>query len=222
MKPILPQLVVFDVAGTTVRDEGGAVNRCLREALIRAGVSVTPKQVNAVMGIAKPLAIQHLMVSPSAERVADVYRDFVGRMQDYYRTSDQVGEIEGASLIFHHLREAGIKVALGTGFAREIITVLIERLGWQESVDAIICSDEVPRGRPHPDMIHALMQRFDITDPQRVAKVGDTPFDLMEGVNAGCGWNIGVTYGSHTEKELISFPHTNFISRISSLNTIFS
>ena len=45
-------------------------------------------------------------------------------------------------------------------------------------IDAVVTSDEVPHGRPHPDMIRQLMQRLGVQDPLRVAKVGDTRADL--------------------------------------------
>ena len=46
-------LVVFDIAGTTVHDDD-SVNRCLRGSLAAVGLTVTAAQVNAVMGLPKP------------------------------------------------------------------------------------------------------------------------------------------------------------------------
>ena len=63
-------------------------------------------------------------------------------------------------------------------------------------------------------MIHFLMNKFGITDPAHVAKVGDTPADLQEGTNAGCGWVIGITSGSHTREELMPYPHTHLVDDI--------
>ncbi len=54
------ELVVFDMAGTTVCDDD-SVNRCLREALAAAGLAVAPAAVNAVMGLPKPQAISILI-----------------------------------------------------------------------------------------------------------------------------------------------------------------
>ena len=54
------ELVVFDMAGTTVNDDD-SVNRCLRSSLAAAGLSVTAAQVNAVMGLPKPTAIAMLI-----------------------------------------------------------------------------------------------------------------------------------------------------------------
>ncbi len=52
------ELVVFDMAGTTVNDDD-SVNRCLRSSLAAAGLSVTAAQVNAVMGLPKPTRDRH-------------------------------------------------------------------------------------------------------------------------------------------------------------------
>ena len=47
------ELVVFDMAGTTVADSD-AVNASFRAALSGAGIEANPVAVNAVMGLAKP------------------------------------------------------------------------------------------------------------------------------------------------------------------------
>jgi phosphoglycolate phosphatase-like HAD superfamily hydrolase len=99
---------------------------------------------------------------------------------------------------------------------------LLERLGWANSalIDATVASDEVERGRPHPDMIQHLMFKLGITDPQRTAKVGDTPVDLLEGRNAGCGLVFGVTGGSSTREQLEKFPHDHLINSVSQFKTM--
>jgi phosphonatase-like hydrolase len=216
-----PELVIFDMAGTTVHDAGNPVHRCLRDALASAGVAVTHEQVNAVMGYPKPDAIRQLLISGSESRVQEIHAYFVERMIAHYRTNPSVREIEGASLVFVTLRSAGIKVALDTGFSRDIADVIIERLGWRLLLDGSVTSDEVPRGRPHPDMVLALMARFGIASAASVAKVGDTPSDLFEGTAANCGWVIGVCEGSHTEAELAPHPHTHLLSNITKLPALW-
>jgi phosphonatase-like hydrolase len=220
------RLIVFDMAGTTVNDED-SVNRCLREALGAHGLEVTPEQVNAVMGIFKPDAIRILigqssMADTLADRVDAIHEDFVARSVRFYREDPSVYEVEGATRTFARLQEAGIKVALNTGFNRAITDVILNRLGWGRSplVDATITSDEVARGRPHPDMIRALMARFGIDDPLNVAKVGDTPADLGEGTAAGCGMVVGVTGGTHSAEQLEPHPHTHLIRSIVEIPTL--
>lgn len=216
------ELVVFDMAGTTINDDDG-VNRCVRAALANVGVQASRDAVNLVMGIPKPDAIRQLLERyERSELIAQldaIHADFVARMIEFYRTDPSVHEIAGAQQTFERLRAAGIKTALDTGFSREIVNVLLERLHWQDErlLSTTVTSDEVPRGRPHPDMIFKAMRELGIEDARRVAKVGDTPSDLQEGTAAGCGMVIGVTGGSHTAEQLQPFPHTHLIGTVAEL-----
>ena len=218
-------LVVFDIAGTTVHD-GDAVHRCLASAVAIVGATPSRAAINRVMGMSKPLAIasllrEHRGIPPPPGDVQRVYAEFESNMIKHYRTSPDVRETDGAAAVFGWLRKHGVVIALDTGFARAITDVIVERLGWaHDLVDLTVSSDEVLRGRPHPDMVHRAMELAGVSDPARVAKVGDTPADLLEGTAAGCRFVIGVTAGSHTREELAAHPHTHLITTLRELPAI--
>ena len=214
------ELVVFDVAGTTVHD-ADAVHACLQAALAAAGVRVSREAVNGVMGLPKPTAIRRLLREDAhgleaADRLVEsLHDDFVRRMIEHYRNDPSVREAGSARRVFSELHALGVKVALDTGFDRRILDTVLSRLGWDDgSLDATVASDEVPRGRPHPDLVFQAMKLTGVGDPRRVAKVGDTPTDLLEGRAAGCALVVGVTEGSHTEAELLQWPHTHLIPNV--------
>jgi phosphonatase-like hydrolase len=224
------QLVVFDMAGTTVRDDD-AVNRCLREALTAGGVEVSRDEVNAVMGLPKPEAIATLLAArspgappPPAERVEALHREFLRRMIEFYRHDPSVEPMPGAEECFARLKRRGLRLALDTGFSRDIVQVILHRLGWDVPgfLDATVASDEVPRGRPYPDLIFEAMRRAGVASPLAVAKVGDTPADLREGVAAGCALVIGVTNGTHTRAQLAAHPHTHLIASLAKLPALLT
>ena len=75
------QLVVLDMAGTTVYD-GDAVNVCLCAALHGADVEVTRDAVNAVMGIAKPVAIRSLLEAQASDPAMVTAADRVAKVGD--------------------------------------------------------------------------------------------------------------------------------------------
>jgi len=217
------ELVVFDMAGTTVA-EGGAVYECLRDTLADNGLEIPANDLQEVKGIDKYDALRILIEkSDMREQLLPgldaIHEDFVERMIEYYRADPAVGEAPGASETFRRLRQAGVKVALNTGFSRDIAQTLIDRLNWErdELIDASVTSDEVERGRPYPDMIQRLMLKLGVTDPRRIAKVGDTPADLLEGKNAGCGLVVGVTQGSCAREQLEKFPHDHLIGTVAEL-----
>jgi phosphonatase-like hydrolase len=221
-------LVVFDMAGTTVNDDD-SVNRCVRAALSAVGLIVSPEDVNSVMGLPKPEAIA-LLLERSAlrdslrDRLDDIHSDFVSRSIKFYSSDHSVHEVPGATGVFERLQKSGIRIALDTGFSRAIASVILDRLAWTncDLIDATVCSDEVPRGRPHPDMIYKVMDKLGITDARRVAKVGDTPADLREGHNAGCGSVIGVLRGTHSREQLEPHPHSHLIESIVDLPAILN
>lgn len=221
------ELVICDMAGTTVFDADN-VNEALRSALAEDGISVSRAEVNAVMGWTKPVAIEKLLARsgkyglpvPQAD-VDRLYQVFLDTMLAYYRTSPDIRAIAGAEAALKQLKAAGVKVALDTGFSREIADAILERLGWRigpgELLDASVTADEVPNGRPAPDMAQEAMRRTGVTDPQAVAKVGDTPSDIQEADNLGAGFRIGVLSGASTEAELAAHHPTHILKSVADL-----
>ena len=203
-----PQLVVFDVAGTTVFD-GDIVIDAIGDALKAHGVDVDRTAIRALMGVPKPVAIRTLLGQDSrhaddAAQARDVHATFLERVIDRYRHASGVREMEGAGAVFAALHARRIKVALDTGFSRPILDVLLARLGWTtpDSIDCSVASDEVAHGRPAADLIQRAMQLTGVIDPRAVVKVGDTPADIASGRAAACGCVVGVSYGTHSRAEL--------------------
>lgn len=211
------ELVVFDMAGTTVHDER-FVAKALSEALNKHGYETSVEAANILMGIPKPLAIAQLIEQAGGTvngQVDLIHEDFLNNMISFYKTMPGIREIDGTTQVFNALKEKGIKVALDTGFSRDITDTIIDRLGWNDGIlDASVASDEVANGRPHPDMIYKLMEELNITDVKAVAKVGDTPVDLKEGTSAGCDVVIGVLGGAYEKEELEKYEHTVLLDSI--------
>jgi phosphonatase-like hydrolase len=219
-------LIVFDLAGTTVHDNKD-VHRVLRNVLKQIDVTISIEDANRVMGIPKPVAIRQLLSEQNYPSITDefidsIHKSFVSQMVGFYKTSPEVKEKEGVSDTFRKLKAAGIKIVVDTGFDRIVTNAVLERMGWQTQglIDASVTSDEVERGRPYPDLIFKAMELTHITDVKRVAKVGDTAFDLQEGSSAGCGLVVGITSGAFSKEELEKEIHTNLILQIPEIMAI--
>jgi phosphonatase-like hydrolase len=213
-------LIVFDLAGTTVK-ENFDVQRTLKKSFAKVGLEITIEQASLVMGIPKPIAIRQLLEAMNYTAVSDdlirsIHADFVEDMIFFYESDKTVEENEGVSETFRQLKAAGIKVFVDTGFDRPIVDALLLRMAWEKNklIDGSVTSDEVAHGRPHPDLIFRAMELAGVSDVKRVAKVGDTASDLAEGNAAGCGLVIGITTGAFTQEQLLMTPHTHLISQI--------
>lgn len=214
---LIPRLVVFDMAGTTVED-GGQVPAAFTASLAAHGIVVTPEQISRVRGASKRQAIRAL--AGGNEEAARIYAAFQQDLAARYQT-EGVKAIAGAANVLAALRARGVKVALTTGFDRDITALLMAALAWQDAVDTVVCGDDVASGRPAPDLIHQAMANVGVTEPSQVATVGDTSLDLEAGAAAGVGWNIGVLSGAHGRDALERSPHTHILGSVADLRPLW-
>ncbi|XVJ66585.1 MAG: HAD hydrolase-like protein [Lacibacter sp.] len=217
-------LVVFDIAGTTVRDKGNVAESFMK-ALAQHNITVPVEEVNKVMGWRKKEAIKILLQkfhTVDEALIETLHEQFTQNMIDFYKQDEDLRPLPFAEDVFTALRNQNIKVALNTGFTRAITDVLLEQLNWQNEnvVDDVIASDEVPEGRPHPFMIQELMKRFNITDAVTVVKVGDTEVDVLEGRNTGCGLVVAVTTGAYTREMLENYHPDKIIDSLHELPSL--
>ncbi len=197
------------MAGTTV-NEDNVVYKTLRKAVNEAGYDFTLDQVLLEgAGKEKLQAIKSILqvyAQNSDAALADrIYAKFVDYLDEAYDTIS-ISQQPHATELFHALRKMGILVVLNTGYNYKTAASLVDKLGWLagKDYDGLITASDVQHNRPQPDMILLAMERFHITNPQQVVKVGDSIIDIEEGKNAGCRLNIGITTGAHTHSQLLT------------------
>jgi phosphonatase-like hydrolase len=215
------RLVVSDMAGTTVKDSG-EVARAFSAALAGHGIEASTAQINAVRGASKREAIATLVApkyGTDATRVEAVYSAFKNHLQRVFTREAQ--PVVGAVETFAWLRQRNIKLALNTGFDRDITELLIDALDWRNVADAVICGDDVPQGRPAPYMIFRAMEATATTDVRHVLNIGDTVSDLQAAHNAGVGVSVGVLSGAHTREQLAREPSSYLIDSIDDLSKLW-
>ncbi|WP_299120172.1 phosphonatase-like hydrolase [uncultured Tenacibaculum sp.] len=219
------QMVVFDMAGTTV-DEQNVVYKTLHKALNEHGVDVDLATVLKLgAGKEKHQAIKDVLNYSKPNQLIEsetIFEDFKVLLNKAYKDLE-VKPIKGVQRVLLNLREEGIKVVLNTGYNREVATLLLEKLQWDEKIhyDALITASDVVKGRPHPDMIFKAMELFNITDASTVLKAGDSAIDIAEGKNAGCGITIGVLSGAQTQEQLEEEKPTYILNSLTAINEVF-
>jgi phosphonatase-like hydrolase len=230
------QLVVCDMAGTTVRDEN-EVQACFLESAEQTGLQVEAEKITAMMGWSKKLVLQTLWAEQLgqehpdyAAKVEASFTQFKAILENHYKTQP-VFPTEGCLELFSLLKSKGIKIALTTGFYREVTNIILSRLSWDQglnreyvgSEDFIIQASITPseifnhEGRPAPFMIQKAMYRLGSIDPQSVINIGDTPADLASGKNAGCRFSFGVTNGTHTHDQLAAYSNDGLFNSLHEL-----
>ena len=228
------ELVVFDMAGTTVQDRH-EVEMCFLEAASHTGLTVTPERVLALQGYSKIYVFELLWAEMIGENHPDLkefvdnsYHIFCEILENHY-TTNNIFPTDECLEIFEFLKQKNIKIALTTGFYRKVTNIILDKLGWLEGLDeqylgnentiiqASITSDEVLKGRPEPFMIQKAMKVLRVHDSMKVINIGDTPSDLKSGVRAGCRMSLGVTNGTHTRQQLSVHRNDGLLNKLSDL-----
>jgi phosphoglycolate phosphatase len=193
------QLVCLDMAGTTVADDG-AVLEAFGGALDAMGVDDADDRakmetyVQDTMGESKIRVFRALFGDEDRAQQANVAFEAA---YDRQVAAGRIAPIEGAADVVRALREAGLKVALLTGFSASTRDGLIASLGWSDLADFTLCPSEAGRGRPYPDLVLTALLRSEADAVTAVAVAGDTASDMESGRRAGASIRAGVLTGTH-------------------------
>jgi phosphonatase-like hydrolase len=194
------ELVVLDMAGTTVLDDG-VVEQAFQRAAERTGVAdrmpwaEALDYVRVTMGQSKIDVFTHLAAGDVAA-AARATAAFEGAYAEIVEEQG-VAEIPGAGDAIQSLKDAGLRVVLTTGFAPVTRDALLDGLGWHELVDLALSPVDAGRGRPAPDLVLAALLRTQTSSVAAVAVAGDTVSDVESGRRAGAGFVAGVLTGAH-------------------------
>ncbi|MFB7052241.1 phosphonatase-like hydrolase [Streptomyces vinaceus] len=215
-------LVVLDMAGTTVAD-GGLVERAFELAAERIGVQPGTAEheaklqyVRDTMGESKISVFRHLFgTEEMAQRANSAFEEAYGELVD----GGLIAPVPGARQTIEKLRADGRTVVLTTGFARVTQDAILDALGWQGLADLTLCpADAGGRGRPYPDMVLAAFLRTGAADDVRdVVVAGDTAYDMLCGRRAGAGIVAGVLTGAHDRAALTEHGATHVLESIADL-----
>lgn len=233
------ELVVFDLAGTTIQDNND-VAKCLHRAAQDVGIQAELDLIARNIGTNKIHLYQYLIALSHgrAEKLEDLevtsldpatlelsmkaFRLYEQYMIEHYR--HHAAEVRGTTEVFRWLKDRGIKIATDTGFHRNVNEAIMEHTGWLKAglVDVAVDVQHVPgeRGRPAPYMIFHAMQVLNVQSVRRVIKIGDQPADMMEGVNAGCAGVVGVLSGALDAETLGRHQHTHLLPDVSHLPAV--
>ena len=215
MSPIT--LAVLDMAGTTVADDG-LVLRAFAAATEAGGLPAEGPEADAArqyvldtMGQSKIVVFRAIFGDEDRAQAANAAFETT-----YDSLIDQglAEPIPGAEKAITTLREAGIKVALTTGFSRSTQDKLLVALGWKTLADLTLSPAEAGRGRPYPDLILTALLKLSIDDVHQIAVLGDTSNDVLSGIRSGASVVAGTLTGAHDEQQLRDAGATHIVPSV--------
>ena len=196
--------VILDWAGTTVDFGSLAPVRALQKVFAEAGVTLADSEIRQDMGLPKKEHIREILFGqqgrnqwarthgnlPCEADVDRLYDEFVPVQFSCLLEYSEL--IPGVFDATERFRRRGLKIGTTTGYSREMLDLLVaasRKAGYNP--DCNVAPGEVGAGRPHPFMIYENAVRLQVYPLAAIVKIGDTPADIEEGLNAGA-WSIGV------------------------------
>jgi phosphonatase-like hydrolase len=219
------RLASLDMAGTTI-DEGGAVYAVLRDAVERhTGRDVPDDLLSRWSGTDKREAIVGILrgLDEDEAQAEAVFSRFSDDLSAAYEADPPV-LLPGVAEAVQQLRADGVRVALQTGYVREVATGLLDAVGWRvgRDVDALVTAEDVPASRPAPFLVFRTMEATGVVDVREVLVAGDTVNDVTAGTRAGARLVVGVLTGAHTVAELGAARHTHLLASVADLPALIA
>jgi phosphonoacetaldehyde hydrolase len=197
--------VILDWAGTAVDHGSRAPVSALQRVFEENGVPITREEARREMGVLKKDQIRFILAGdrvsaewslryghpPSGQDVERLFTEFLPRQASIL---EQYSEpIEGVCEIVAAWRTGGLRIGSTTGYTRELLDSVMKtaaRHGY--APDASVTPEQAGGGRPAPYMCYRNAIELQVYPLSACVKIGDTPSDIAEGLNAGM-WTIGIT-----------------------------
>ncbi len=191
------RLLVFDWDGTLMDSRDRIVNCFIGSARECHIVPPEPDQVAQLIGLSIFESFSRLYPQNSPEfnmRLASCYGE-------HWRVKDKTPMV-----LFDDVREgldrlgqSGYLMSVATGKSKNGLQRVLRETGLAERFVYTRCGNQGPP-KPHPEMLWKTLAYTGVASHEAVM-IGDTTFDLEMASSAGMdGW--GVTYGSHSRKQL--------------------
>jgi phosphonoacetaldehyde hydrolase len=197
--------VILDWAGTTVDHGSLAPVEALKRVFAENRVEITAAEAREHMGVLKKDHIRSILSIP---RVADewarvhgphpagsdvdrLFSEFLPKQAEILARLSE--PIEGVPETTARWKRDGLRIGSTTGYTRallDIVSAAAARRGF--SPEASVTPDETGAGRPAPFMCYRNAIELQVYPLWGCVKIGDTPSDIAEGLNAGM-WTIGIT-----------------------------
>ena len=173
--------VIFDLDGLII-DSEPCWNRVRQQIASEYGKAWTEADQRAVMGVSTTTwanrMIERLELEMTQLAVIDLVVD---RMRSLYLEHIPYlpGAVEAVNLAAEYF-----PIALASGSERSLIEIVVKDPALRGKFQTVVCTDDLPRGKPAPDVYLEAARRLSIA-PQACICVEDSPNGVLAAKAAG-------------------------------------
>ena len=219
-------LVCCDVIGAAAAD-GSVLERAFAEAIATQGVVTgTAAYVRSMVQFDRtrgwsPADVIHTLFPEDEIRAQAANLAFE---RSFQAAVDRFGALPrpGANDALAKLAAAGTRLCLMSCLSRPAFSLIMERLGWWQRGDLILCADDVARGFPWPDLVLTAILRLGVGDVRDVAVVTASESGVLCARRAGAALVIGVLSDVHDGKRLLRAGATHLLADLGELSDLLA
>jgi phosphonatase-like hydrolase len=139
--------------------------------------------------------------------------------RSFHAAVDRFGALPlpGANDAMDKLAAAGTRLCLLSCLSRPALSLIVERLGWWQRTDLLLCADDVTRAFPCPDLVLTAILRLGIGDVRDVAVVTASESGVLSARRAGARLAVGMLSGVHDAVRLRRAGATHLLADIGDL-----
>lgn len=153
--------MVFDLDGTLLDTEPIAIESTNRVAPL-FGIEISMEKSYEFLGISSDIVKKYFLDNFGTDFDYEGYRRKKIDYQKDVINRDGIKFKKGAKEILEFAKENNIKCAIATSTGRERADFLIEKAGIGDYFSAIVCGNEVKRGKPEPDIFIEAARRMEV------------------------------------------------------------
>ena len=213
------KLVIFDFDGT-LADTTRLIVTCKQEAMRQMGLEVKSEKVCASsIGLSAGAGFKREypdLSDESIDKCVKIYRALFEEKKLIMPPDIFPGVIE----ILEELKTKGIICTIASSRNSKSLKGFLETMGLKRFFDYTLGGDDTELLKPNPDPVLKTLKDLNMS-AQNTLVVGDMPFDVLMGKNAGT-YTCGVTYGNADRKELEDANADFIIDNIRELSMLFS
>jgi HAD superfamily hydrolase (TIGR01509 family) len=208
----MPLNAILDVDGTLV-DTNYHHALAWHRALRAHGQQVQMWKVHRHIGMGGDQILDALIGSDAAAEQGDAIR--AAEAEAYGELIGEVEPMDGARELLERLRAEEATTILASSAKQEEVDHYLDLLDARDLVDGWTTSADVERTKPHPDLVHAALEKAGGGNP--AVMVGDSVWDVKAARAAGVP-TLAVLTGGFSEAELREAGATQVVESIDELN----
>lgn len=180
-EPSIPWGVIFDMDGVLIDSAEPHFQSWVLLAG-ELGTTITREQYTVTFGRRNEDVIPALFGPTPAERLPAL----AARKEEHYRRLVRRDPpiMPGAVELLHALHQSGARLAVGSSGPRVNVELMLEAMRTQELFRAVICGEDVARGKPDPQVFQLAAQRMELA-PGRCVVIEDAPAGVQAARAAG-------------------------------------